>query len=60
MTKYTFSNIEEDGTTVTIEGNKDQIDDVIEDFKAFLLACTFSPCLVEQLFRQESEEYNGN
>jgi len=60
MTKYTFTNIEEDGTIVTLGGNKEQIDDVVEDFKAFLLGCTFSPELVAQIYRHDEEENYGN
>ncbi len=61
MGKYTFINEEEDGTINTISGNKNGIDDVLEDFKQFLLGCTFSEKQVGDIWRgQEPEPYNGN
>ena len=59
--RYVFTMYHEDGTIMSLEGNKERIDDVLEDFKTFLLGSTFSPELVDAIWRgQEPEEYNGN
>lgn len=57
---YTFSMTQE-GTTITLTGDQEGIDDILEDFKAFLLGATFSPELVGQIWRgQEPDPYTGN
>ncbi len=61
MDKYTFTMYHEDGTILSLTGNKVTLDDVIEDFKTYLLGCTFSHELVDQIWRgSEPEGYNGN
>lgn len=54
MSEYTFSFTACDGTVVTLEGNKETIDDILEDFKDFLKGCTFSPEVVNQIGREEN------
>lgn len=51
--RYTFSMNQSDGTYITLSGDKVTIDDVLDDFKLFLLACTFSPELVDTIYRHE-------
>jgi hypothetical protein len=51
----------QEGTTITLTGDQEGIDDILEDFKAFLLGATFSPELVGQIWRgQEPDPYTGN
>ena len=59
--RYNFTMYHEDGTVVSFTGNKLMVDDILEDFKAFLLGCTFSPSLIDQICREEEPEgYNDN
>ncbi len=59
--RYNFTMYHEDGTKISLTGNKITLDDVLEDFKSFLLGCTFSDALVGQIWRgEEPEPYNGN
>ncbi len=39
--RYTFTLIHDDGTKVSVEGNKESVTDVLEDFKSFMLACGY-------------------
>ncbi len=59
--RYVFTMYLADGTLLSLEGNKITIDEMIEDFKTFLLGCTFSSELVHNIWReQEPEGHNGN
>ena len=49
MSKYTFAMLHEDGSKNYLCGNKENIEDVLNDFKAFLLGCTFHPDNVDQI-----------
>jgi hypothetical protein len=58
--RYTFSMNHHDGTYVVISGDKQTIDDVLDDFKSFLLACTFSSELVDTIHRGEEFDYDND
>ena len=63
MSKYTFAMIHGDGTKTYLSGSKEYIGDVLEDFKTFLLGCTFHPDNVDQIDMDSNcteAEYNGN
>ncbi len=51
--RYTFTMYHEDGTIMSLTGNKLSVDDILEDFKSFLLGCTFSDKLVGNIWRDE-------
>lgn len=55
--RYTFSMNQHDGTYITLSGDKQGIDEVLDDFKLFLLACTFSPKLVDMIYRHEEFDH---
>lgn len=59
---YTFTMYQEDGTEVTLRGNKVTLPEVVADFEAFLLGCTFSQDTINRSFGEYyiGEEYNGN
>ena len=43
MKEYKFSISHDDGTIVSVMGNKEVITDVLDDFKSLLLAAGFHP-----------------
>ncbi len=59
---YTFSMVQEDGTTISLTGNKITLPEIIEDFEAFLLGCTFHQNTINRCFGEYSvgDEYNEN
>lgn len=46
---YTFSLKQDNGFEVTVKTEERTIYELVEDFKSFLLGCTFSPELVEKI-----------
>ena len=48
---YTFSMTHEDGTTLSLTGSKVTIDEVLDDFKAWLNGCEYSHELISQIWR---------
>jgi len=60
--RYTFKLEHADGSEITLSGSPVSLDDVIEDFKSFLLGCTFSYELVNQITRIDPNEgeHHGN
>ncbi len=59
MSKYTLIG-DEGGVKVTIEGEAEGFDDILELFKQLLLGMTFSADLVDRLYLEPEEYYNGN
>lgn len=57
--KYSFAMTHEDGSRLILEGNKITLDEIIEDFKAWLKGCEFSYELIGQIGRDEEVDY-GN
>lgn len=43
---------------VLVSGTRQELDEILEDFKAFLLACQFSDKLVSQITR-DGDNYYG-
>lgn len=57
MNKFIFRH-ECDGRISCVEFNEESIDEIIEEFRYFLLACSFSPSLVNRsLGRDEDLEW---
>lgn len=52
--RYTFSYKDIDGLEVTISGNRAHIIDILNDFKTFMSAISFSPLLVDRIVYDET------
>lgn len=49
INKYVFTMIQCDGTSITLTGNKELLDDVIENFKSWLNGCGYSSSLIDRI-----------
>lgn len=49
MSKYTLIHENDDGTKISVEGTQEGAYEMMEDFKAFLLAISFHPHTVEKI-----------
>lgn len=49
MSRYTFMLTHEDGTTISVSGNKETVTEILEDFKAFMLGCGYHHNNVEDI-----------
>ncbi len=52
-TRYEFIMMHADGTEVRVKGNKEGIIEMLEDYKSFLLACTYQPGNVDRIIYYE-------
>lgn len=60
MNEYKFSHTFRDHngkemSTIDVTTHADSLDDLLEDFKSFLLGCTFSPELVDSIQRVDED-----
>ncbi len=46
---YTFTLTHVDGCKITVEGNKETVTEVLEDFKTFMLACGYHPDNIDDI-----------
>lgn len=47
--RYSFTMRQSDGVEIKVSSSKQKLDDVLEDFKTFLIACGYSERLVETM-----------
>ena len=57
---YTFTMHYEDGTVLSLTGNKITLFDILDDFRSYLRGCTFDEKLVDRILHLDEEPYNGN
>ncbi len=53
---YTFTLKHVDGTKVSVEGNKETVPEVLEDFKTFMLACGYHHQNIEDIIMEDSDD----
>ena len=54
--RYTFHLRHCDGTEITLTGNKETLPDILEDFRNFLLGCTFEGDTINRCFGEFGED----
>lgn len=58
---YTFEMTHEDGSFISFKGKAVVLEEIVEDFKSFLLGATFHPDTVNKIqYDQETNHDNDN
>lgn len=50
--RYTFTMHQQDGTIVSVSGNKLMATEILEDVLNWMLGCTFSECSIRTAFKE--------